>query len=173
MQVSLPKMPWLGAGFCLPVFIETAMTEKPSQTRYWILGSILLMGISAAYIAPHDASFLGNFAWYWFPAAGVVSLLAAAGAKSGVLAGCSLALTTFLFTYHFWVQSLHSPGGLVWLGYLFAMPGAIAGALFAYFWFKNRNTSLMLATLVATSCTVFGLVLNMSLICSTVMYCGG
>jgi len=149
------------------------MLENRRDTLLWFAVVLALMGAVAAFLAPHNRYFLGNFVWYWLPLALVVALPVVAGAGRGIVVGCALALSGFLFAYHAWVQSLAHSEGLIWLGYLFALPGAVIGVFVGYLWCKLRPASVAIAAAIALIATAGGLALNMGLLCATLIYCQG
>lgn len=138
-----------------------------------LLGGLVLIAGTSAYLAPHDRHFFPNFAWYWLPAVVVLVAVTALGLASPVAAGGGIALALFLAAFHSWAASLGKGGDMAWLGYLFAMPGAFIGLLVAGWLVKRERSGVVPALFIGLAVTVAGLALNMGVVCSTVMHCYG
>lgn len=138
-----------------------------------LLGGLVLLAGTAAYLAPHDQHFAPNFAWYWLPAVAALATATALGIASPVAAGGSVALALFLAAFHSWVASLGKGGDMAWLGYLFAMPGAFIGLLVAGWLVTRERSGAVPGLFIGLAATVAGLALNMGVVCSTVMHCYG
>lgn len=148
------------------------MIEARPSFALLFIGLLALVAIAAASLAPHDRYFFGNFVFYWLPAALVLAVLIVAGAGLAVATGSAAALTAFLFAYHAWAYSV-TVHEWVWGGYLFAMPGAVAGGLVASVLCKRGSLALAAAAFVGVAATAAGLALNVGLVCVTIMNCRG
>lgn len=148
------------------------MIKARTSDAIGYFGIVTLAALAAGSLASHGEYFLGNFFIYWLPIAIVLAILAVTGAGLGVSAGSAVVLIAFLFGYHAWAQSVKSHEW-VWGGYLFAVPGAAIGGLVASFLRMRRSLALVAAALIALAATATGLVLNMGLLCVTLIYCRG
>jgi uncharacterized protein YqgC (DUF456 family) len=62
---------------------------------------------------------------------------------------------------------------MAWLGYFFSLPGGLLGAVAATLWMRPRDDWSAVAVSSATVAAVlFGIVVNQTVVCSTVLYCG-
>ena len=125
--------------------------------------AVALLGMVAAFLAPHDKYFLGNLAWYWLPSAAVVVLLALSGAKAVATVGCAVALTVSLISYRAWVASLPRPEGMAWLFFWLALPGSFLGAYLANAFAVRRSLRMAPAALLSGATAALGFMLNMAL----------
>lgn len=136
-----------------------------------LLAALLFLGVAATRLAPSGGYFGGNFATYWMPPALALLIVAFATARPTVLLGAALALTMFLWLYSVWVASLTKAEGLIWLGYVSAMPGAVLGGVVAG-WLVGRERLVFVGGLFVAFATVSaGLAINVGLLCTTLMRC--
>jgi hypothetical protein len=126
----------------------------------------------AAVIAPDDSSFFANFMFFWLPQAGIFVLLVIVYPRFAVISGAALILAFYLAAFDSW-NSLNGPESMAWLGYLFSLPGAAIGAVAGAVNIKNKTAyrAPHISTAIAAY-TLTGLLINQTLVCSTMMHCG-
>jgi hypothetical protein len=137
-----------------------------------ILG-ILLGGCVSAILAPKDAYFIPNLMFYWLPQLAVLTLLWPFSPRPAVVAGVALALATYLGLFGAWVFSHPHPDSMAWLGYLFSLPGAAIGSISSALWLRGRLTyGTIAASCIAAGLVFVGILINQTIVCKTLMYCG-
>jgi hypothetical protein len=104
----------------------------------------------------------------------VLALLWPFKPRPAVIAGVAVVLALYLAIFYLCIHLSHDrDGSLAWLGYLFSLPGAIAGALRAVFLLRKRPLySIISAGFTAASLVFVGLLVNQTIVCNTIMYCG-
>jgi len=121
--------------------------------------------------APTYLSDFSNFAFYVFCSSISACVLWLAKARPATTAGALVAgsLCVILFQY---AIAGSSREGLVWLGYLFALPGTLAGVLLLTL---NRNridkSPLIIAGLFGFSAIAVGFLAALGGLCMTMMQC--
>lgn len=134
----------------------------------------LLSGVClSAMLAPKDADFIPNVLFFWLPQLAVLALLWPLRPRGAVVAGAALALATYLGLFDAWVFSRSHPDSMAWLGYLFSLPGAAVGSILSALWLRGRLTYGAIAvSCIAASLVLVGILINQTIVCKTVMYCG-
>jgi hypothetical protein len=153
------------------------MDDQPVATEGEIQAFVpcFLSGILvASVLAPWDEYFFGNFAFYWLPQAVVLGILMSVYPRPAAISGAAVVLAAYLAAFGAWLffRSHSHAESLAWLGYLFSLPGAAIGATAGAVFAKRRNfhPAETVGMVVAVPALV-GLVLNQTLICSTLMHC--
>ena len=140
----------------------------------WV--SILFGVIVSAYLAPKDEFFWTNFSYYWGSQIAVIALLlfvkprtAVVIASAAIVVPLYLCLFIFALTY-FKVDD----GSLAFIGYFLSLPGAVIGGVVAKFILRNHfQNRKIIAAGIAAIIILFGLLVNQTIVCNTVMYCPG
>jgi hypothetical protein len=136
------------------------------------IGIILGLAVSIG-LAPKDITMLLNALFFWLPQLFVLAILWMLKPRSAVFAGVAVALALYLAIFGVCIHLSHDRDSLGWLGYFFSFPGAIAGALGAVFLLRKRPLySILSASSTAASLVFIGLLVNQTVVCNTVMYCG-
>lgn len=126
----------------------------------------------SVFFSPKDEYFLGNFAYFWLPQAAIVGLLLVMRAHLAAVAACAVILAAYLAAFGAWVSTLPASQALVWLGYLFSLPGAAIGAFVAVFVpAPHAMQSTPGVGLFAAALTFVGLSINQAVVCATVIHC--
>ena len=120
----------------------------------------------AIAFAPKNNYFVLNFAWTWLPHLGIFGLLKIFKFRPAIFAGSAIVLALYLLFFGAWVF-LKDPDSLIWLGYLFSLPGAAIGAMIAGLYSK-RNTKQRVGVVVGYSIVITGtcLLINQLLVYS-------
>lgn len=85
--------------------------------------------------------------------------------------GAALALPLYFAAYTAWVAS-QSADGLIWLGYVFSLPGAALGALVGGAIGRDyRMRSRRIQVGIGLGVTVLGIAINQASLCATLMHC--
>jgi hypothetical protein len=147
--------------------MHLSIDEKTAASLCVIIGVLV-----AAFIAPDDSSFYANFMFFWLPQAGIFVLLVIVYSRSAVISGAALVLAFYLAAFDSW-NSLSGPESMAWLGYLFSLPGAAIGAVVGAVNIKSKTaySALHVSTAIAAY-TLIGLLINQTIVCSTMMHCG-
>jgi hypothetical protein len=149
------------------------MSPQTTAERLAACGAVLFGMTVSAMLAVRSPAFLANFLWYWAPQATVIALLWPLKPRPAALAGVAIMLALYLSAFGWWLLSRERPDSLAWLGYLFSFPGAAASAVAAVIWLRgHRVSSALLVASVAAGTVLVGIVVNQTIVCSTVMYCG-
>ena len=133
-----------------------------------------ISGLTVAFSLSHKSYFLGSMAFYWGPHLAVLALVSMFKPRSAVIAGIAFGLSIYLAAFAIWVSTRLHPSPMAWLGYLFALPGALAGAGIALY-IQNREANLgtLATTMAALCCVLLGITFNQVVVCNTLFYCGG
>ncbi|WP_152004714.1 hypothetical protein [Desulfoluna spongiiphila] len=125
----------------------------------------------AIAFAPKNNYFFPNFAWTWLPQLGIFGLLIVFKFRPAILAGSAIVLALHLLFFGTWVFS-KDLDSLIWLGYLFSLPGAVIGSIIAGLYSK-RNTKQRFGIVVGFSIIITGafLLINQFIVCTMVMHC--
>jgi hypothetical protein len=108
------------------------------------------------------------FVFTWGPQAAVLALMFFIGARPAAIAGAALGFTAFLMFFNWWVDVYVPTDGLVWLLYLFSMPGGLLAGIAAAVRLKIRderpalNAGFHAATLVLAGIAVNYLSLHLA-----------
>ena len=142
------------------------------KSRAGIAALCVALGFSVSVgLAPKNEFFLPNFLSFWISQLVVLACLAMFRPRAEVVGGAAVALAAYLAAFGYWNFSRTYPEAMAWLGYFFSLPGAIVGSVVAArreYGFSNSY----LVGLVAFVLVLFGVVINQSLVCLTLMYCG-
>lgn len=85
--------------------------------------------------------------------------------------GAGAAVLLYFALYTAWVYS-QPPDGLIWLGYVFSLPGAVLGGLLGGAIARDhRKRPARVALGIGLLATSLGLAANQALLCSTLMHC--
>lgn len=135
----------------------------------------VLFGFSVAVsLAPKDAYFLPNFAFFWLPQLVLLIIAHLCKLRPAMIAGVAFALASHLAVFAIWLRSREHPDSMAWLGYMFSLPGAGIGLLTSIYWSKKWPALKPLSALATAATTVLGcIIFNQTIICNTLMYCSG
>ena len=145
---------------------------KPSSALDAIYAAIIGLLVVIIVLVKGDALYMGL--WYYFlvPVV-IVGIGAALRAKPMFIFGTSLAIAITLISYMSINWCASRPDGLLGLGHLFSLPGAVVGVIIAAILLKRRTTtSLFVAFLFGLIGLLSGFFVNHLIICNTVLYCG-
>lgn len=119
-----------------------------------------------------DALYVGF--WYYIIApVGLLGLCATLRPKALFLFGASLALSVTFIAYLVVNWGAVRPDGLLALGHLFSLPGAVVGALVAAVLLRrNATNGPALGFIAGIVGVTAGFLINQLLVCNTVMWCG-
>ena len=150
------------------------MNNTTQSREYLIALSAALLGIIVAiFLPPKDIYFFSNFMWYWLPQLGIIILLLILKASPSTIGGAAFVLALYPLAYYTWVMHHKDGEGLVWLGYLFSLPGGVLGSFVALAYLKYKiHKNYLVITGMSALFTFFGLLINQIIVCKTVMYCG-
>jgi hypothetical protein len=145
---------------------------KPSTTLDAVFATVIALVVLSIVMVKGDALYIGL--WYYF--AVPIVILGIGGAlrtKPMFLFGTSLAIAiTFIFYMSINWSASH-PEGLLGLGHLFSLPGAVVGVFIAATLLKHKATaSLFIAFLFGFIGLLGGFFINQLAVCNTVFYCG-
>lgn len=155
-----------------PVTYTLSFKMTFSRSLDAVLAVVVSLAVILIVIVKGDALYVGL--WYYSVVPVVLlGLCAALRAKALFLFGASLALSmTFIF---YMVANWHAsrPEGLLALGHLFSLPGAVVGALIAAVLLRRHaSTGPAFALIIGFAGIVVGFFINQLLVCNTVMWCG-
>ena len=137
-----------------------------------VLAAVVAFTVVLIVIVKGDALYLGL--WYYF----VVPVIllgpcTALRAKPLFLFGASLALSITLIFYMAVNWRAARPEGLLGLGHVSSLPGALLGAIIAAVLLRRYvSASQVFALLAGFAGFIVGFFINQLLICNTVMWCG-
>jgi len=103
--------------------------------------AVLVGFFVAAFLAPWDSYFLGNFVYYWGSQLAVVGVSLIFKPRPIVLAGIATSLVIYLGAFGLWVHSLPARDAMVWLYYFLSLPGALGGAVVSTFVFPHKSSA--------------------------------
>lgn len=134
----------------------------------------ILSGVCvSAILAAKNAHYIYNVLFFWLPQLAVLTLLWPFRPRHAVVAGVAFALTTYLGLFYAWIFSHSHPDSMAWLSYLFSFPGAAIGSTLSALWLRGRLTYGAIATsCTAASLVAAGILINQTIICKTIAYCG-
>ncbi|MDD0973949.1 hypothetical protein [Pseudomonas fontis] len=93
--------------------------------------------------------------------------------RPGFLVGVALALSVIFIVYLWVALTADHVEGLLILGQVFSLPGALLGLLLAAWKIRRRvGSSSIAALLIAAGGVLLGFLINQILVCNTLMYCG-
>jgi predicted membrane protein len=137
-----------------------------------VLAAVASLAVICVVIVKGDALYFGI--WYYFVVPAVLlGLCAVLRAKPLFLFGssCALSLTLIFYLALNWRSA--RPEGLLGLGHVFSLPGAVVGALIATVLLRRVvSTGPALALVTGFSGVMVGFLINQLLVCNTVMWCG-
>ncbi|MEE1880968.1 hypothetical protein V0R55_12420 [Pseudomonas soli] len=143
-----------------------------TRTNLWTVLPGLLGGMAVTTcISPFDRFFWGNVVDIWGPQAAILIILLILRAPKPVIGGTALAMALYLALFYLWFFTGGRGDVMAWFVYLFSLPGALIGACLAL-----RLTKLaapLTALALAGAWVAAGLVINQTIICSTLLYCLG
>lgn len=85
--------------------------------------------------------------------------------------GAGAAVLLYFVLYTVWVHS-QPPDGLIWLGYVFSLPGALLGGLIGAVIARDyRTRPVRVALCIGLLAIAFGIAANQAVLCSTLVYC--
>jgi hypothetical protein len=135
---------------------------------------VSLGACASAALAPKDSFFFPNFLFFWGSQILVVALALAFRLRPAFVAGVALSLALYISLFGAWVFSRAHPESMAWLGYMFSLPGAVIGVFSVGSWLKSRPGVGPLASgSLAAAAVAGGIAVNQTVVCGTVMYCGG
>ena len=114
-----------------------------------------------------------NLGYFWIPHGVILGLLYFTGTRNAVLSGCALALTAHLVALSAYAHVDKQRDGILWLWYLFSMPGAALGAIAAALAARTRphHGAVSLACIAAVL-LVLGVLVNQVIVCASLLSCG-
>jgi len=102
-----------------------------------------------------------NFVCTWGPQVAILIVMGLLRARPAALAGAAFAMAGYLAFFKLWANAYHPNDGLVWLLYLFSMPGGLVAGIAAAVWFGKLNHAPALqAGLGALTLVVAGIAIN-------------
>ncbi len=123
-------------------------------------------------LAQKGANFLPNLAFFWLSQLAVLALALPFRPRPAVIGGGALALAVYLGAFAAWLALHPDRAGLIWLGYLFSLPGAAVGAIVATLLLRDRvKYSAVVASCIASGLALVGVLINQTFVCMTAMYC--
>jgi hypothetical protein len=147
---------------------------SPNIERHAAVGCVLLGLAVSILLARKNSFFFPNVAFFWASQLGVLEFVWLFRCRPAIVAGVAIALATYLAAFGAWLFTRTHPESMAWLGYVFALPGAVIGALGAAAWLRKRqDLRPLVAGSLAAVAVLTGVVLNQTAVCSTVMYCLG
>ena len=148
--------------------------ETSRRVERHIAVAACISSLAVAFLLSPKNYVFGTMAWYWGPHLAVLALVSMCKPRSAVIAGAAFGMTIYLAAFGMWAFTRVHPDSMVWLGYLFTLPGALAGAGVALY-IQNRETDLgpLAATMTALCCVLLAITFNQVVVCNTLMYCGG
>ena len=136
------------------------------------LAAAVSLAVILIVIVKGDALYVGIWYYAVVPAV-VLGLCAALRVNALFLLGASLALAVTFISYLAINWNAARPEGLLALGHLFSLPGAVAGALIAAALLRALTSRVaILALFVGFVGVILGFFANQLLVCNTVMWCG-
>lgn len=151
----------------------TEMRASSVEIVAALVGVLSGMVVSIS-LAPKDQQFAGNFFFTWLPQLLVLSVVSINKPRPAVHAGAACALAAHLAGFGWWVSSLQQSSGMVWLGYLFALPSGAGGGIAAAVWLRTRpKLNAFVTAGVGALGTLGGLIVGQLIACGTVLSCGG
>ena len=148
------------------------MVEVKPNTIDSIFAAVIALMTVSIVMTKGDALYMGL--WYYFAVPIViVGIGAALRVKPMFLFGTSLAIAITLISYMSINWRAPRPEGLLGLGHLFSLPGAVVGVFIASMLLKRKkSTSLFVAFLFGLVGLLSGFFVNHLIVCNTVLYCG-
>ena len=145
---------------------------KTSVTLDALFAVVIALVAVIIVMVKGDALYIGL--WYYFAVPIViVGIGAALRARPLFLFGTSLAIAITLIFYMSINWRASSPEGLLGLGHLFSLPGAVVGVFIAATLLKRKTTaSLFIAFHFGLIGLLGGFFVNNLIVCNTVLYCG-
>lgn len=135
---------------------------------------VALGSCASVVLAPKDSYFLPNFLFFWGSQILVLAFALAFRPRAAVVAGIAFSLALYLGLFGAWVFTRTYPESMIWLGYVFSLPGAVVGAvLVALLLQRQPSFGPFAAALLAAASVAAGITINQAVVCNTVMYCGG
>jgi hypothetical protein len=143
-----------------------------TEARWADIGIACCVGMAYA-LAPKDESFLSNAMFYLVSQILVVIIALIFQPRPAAVGGVAIAISLYLAAFWAWTQTIPPRlSGLVWLGYLFSLPGAVLGALVIIGWLKTRPQMASFAAFcISVAAVIVGVSINQAAVCKTVMYC--
>lgn len=120
-----------------------------------MFGVVCCIG-TASYLAPKGAYFLPNALIYLCLQLAVVAIGLLVWPRRAVVGGVAVAMSLYLAAFHWWVNLVRDPDGLIWIYLLFSLPGAVAAALGMGWWLKSRPPIAPWAAFGVTAGAVIG-----------------
>ena len=145
---------------------------KPLITLDAAFATVIALVVVSTVMVKGDALYIGL--WYYFAVPIVIlGIGAALRTKPMFLFGISVAIAVTLIFYMSINWRATRSEGLLGLGHLFSLPGAVVGVLIAATLLKHKATaSLFIAFLFGFIGLLGGFFLNQLAVCNTVFYCG-
>jgi len=110
--------------------------ESYRQEKLFAWGAVLAGFVFCFMI--WAGSDLMNFVMTWGPQGVAVAIMGLLGARAAAVGGAALAFTGYTSLFHWWVQAQPSPDALVWLLYVFTLPGGLLAGI----WMARRLSVL-------------------------------
>ena len=145
---------------------------KPLSALDAIFAAVIALVTVSIVMVKGDALYIGLLYYFAVPIV-IVGIGAALRAKPMFLFGTSLAIAITLIFYMSINWQATRPEGLLGLGHLFSLPGAVVGVFIAATSLKRKaTTSLFIAFLFGLIGLLSGFFVNQLIVCNTVLYCG-
>ena len=144
----------------------------PSRSNDIFLAALISLLVIFITITKGDALYLG--VWYYLTVPAIILTLCAAIRPAPLfLTGASLGIAiTMLCVMSVNWNSSH-PEGLLGLGHVSSLPGAIVGVLLAAVTAKKKSINLPYTSFSMGLCGLLvGYFINQTIVCNTVMWCG-
>jgi hypothetical protein len=152
--------------------------QAPARRRLagarWLAASIAPGCAVSFLLAPHDATFLPNFAFYWGGQLAVIATLFLARPRVAAVAAQSVVTAAILMGLAWWIRhrTQSHPDGLVWLIYPVLLCGAAIGGVVATWWYgENRSISGVRIACITAIAAAGGSWLSTVAACHSIFYC--
>ena len=144
----------------------------PSRSNDIFLSALISLAVIFVTLIKGDALYLGT--WYYFAVPAIIlSLCAAIRPAPLFLTGASLGIAITLLCVMSVNWSSSQPEGLLGLGHVSSLPGAIIGVLLAAVKAKKKHITLPYTSLsIGLGGLLIGYLINQIVVCNTVMWCG-
>ena len=145
---------------------------QPSRANDTFIATFISLIVIFISLTKGDALYLGT--WYYFTVPAIIlSLCAIIKPAPLFLTGASLGIAITILCVMSVNWNASRPEGLLGLGHIFSLPGAIIGVLLAAKKARGQFIQLPYTSLsMGLGGILIGYLINQTIICNTVMWCG-
>lgn len=130
-----------------------------SQEVRWAWGAVLAGALLAVVI--WRGQDMMNFVYTWVPQVVALGAMLLIKARPAAVAGAACGFAGYLLFFRWLAATYYIDNGLVWLLYLFSLPGGFVGAIVATTWLhKREHWSANAAALAAAAFVLVGIAIN-------------